>query len=503
VPYLTVSFAGSGAFTVSPVLGYRAGGFNSSGTPTTTSRVLQAGLSMNGSGAGQTSGIFVMTGNVTKDPVFGWTQAGGFAATARSSAGLVSSRAEGAVSSLPSSIQADSNGLPTGSFGTNQNRFDDAPISQYTAQAAFTNAGGSQTSYSFNQTSTRAAPPVGLGVDHPNALLTAFVGGVLQTLSFTPATASRGSASTPFAVNGAGMVFLQGDSSRMGAQFGVAATSSTPSAQLTSADFAFGSANPNDPNNTTGLNTARGTYVDRTNFGARSATIYDNGANVEASSMVDSNGTTFANSSSTTATNLSRAGLLMVTANTVGANTPSFLTSISTTSVTPCRCEYTQWGFWSADTFRTDSTSNIGYSDKGNLLLWVAGIPANSADIPTQGVAAYTGHAIADISNNTSQYVAAGSFTNTVNFATKVGQVQIAGLDGSTYGGTVNLLQNSAIFAGTLSTGPSGRNMTLGGQFLQGGPTNSTPLYGEMGGTFSITGPNNYLGSGVFAGRKP
>jgi hypothetical protein len=45
--------------------------------------------------------------------------------------------------------------------------------------------------------------------------------------------------------------------------------------------------------------------------------------------------------------------------------------------------------------------------------------------------------------------------------------------------------------------------MNMGGQFFQGGPTNSTPLYGEMGGFINITGPNNYLGGGVFAGRKP
>jgi hypothetical protein len=502
VPYLAASLAGSGGFVVSPVLGYRAGGFGTNGGPTTTSRVLQAGLGVNGNGAQQTSAIFVMTGNVTNDPVYGWTQAGGFAATARLGASQVSSRAEGAVSSVPSSIKVDANGLPAGSFGTNQNRFDDAPLSQYTAETAVTNAGGSATNYSFAQTSSRTTTPAGLGADHPSALLTAFAGGILQTVTFNPATAARGPASAPFAINGAGQVFLDGNSSRMGAQFLVGATTSSP--QFGSAVFDFGSANPNDPTNANGLNTARGTYVDRGNFGARSAAIYDSGANVEASSVVDANANAFANSSSNTATSLSRTGLLMVTANTVGANTSAFLGSISTAqSVTPCRCEYTQWGFWSADTFRTDNANNIAYSDKGNLLFWVAGIPANAADIPTTGSATYSGHAIADISNNTSQYISAGSFTNTVNFATRMGQVQIAGLDSSTYGGTANLVQGSAYFAGSLNTGPSGRNMALVGQFFQGGLTNTTPLYGEMGGTFNITGPNNYLGSGIFVGRKP
>jgi hypothetical protein len=48
--------------------------------------------------------------------------------------------------------------------------------------------------------------------------------------------------------------------------------------------------------------------------------------------------------------------------------------------------------------------------------------------------------------------------------------------------------------------------MTMAGQFFQGGPSNTTPLYGEMGGFFSIlgSGPSaGYTGSGIFAGRKP
>jgi hypothetical protein len=120
-------------------------------------------------------------------------------------------------------------------------------------------------------------------------------------------------------------------------------------------------------------------------------------------------------------------------------------------------------------------------------------------------LATYTGHAVADISSSGSQYIAAGTFTNTVNFASKNGIVQIAGLDGSTYGGSVSFSGTAPYFAGSLNTGPSSRNMSMFGQFYQGGPSNSTPLYGEMGGSFTIigSGPSaGYLGSGVFVGRK-
>ena len=453
-----------------------------------------------------------MTGNVTNDPVYGWTQAAGFQASTRLASPQAALRADGAVSSLPSSITIDANGLPTGSFGTNQNRFDDAPLSVYTPQTAFTNAGGGQ-NYTFSQISTQTTTPAGLGSDHPNALLTAYAGGILQTVTFNPSTALTGTLSAPFAVNGAGTVFLQGDSSRMGATFvvGAAPAAGSPplgaaavsAPQFASASFQFGSADPNDLNNTQGLNGAHSAYIDRTNFGARAAVLYNSGANTEISSVTDSAGTTFVNSSGNTVTSVSRSGLLMVTANTVGANNSNFLTSISSARVTPCTCEYTQWGFWSVDTFRTDNGRNIGYSDRGNLLTWVAGVPANAADIPTTGSATYTGHAVANISNNGSQYITAGTFSNNVNFATRTGQVQVGGLDATNYSGTVSLPAGSAAFGGSLNSGASNRNMSMAGQFFQGGPTNTTPLYGEMGGTISISGPNNYIGSGIFAGRKP
>jgi hypothetical protein len=59
------------------------------------------------------------------------------------------------------------------------------------------------------------------------------------------------------------------------------------------------------------------------------------------------------------------------------------------------------------------------------------------------------------------------------------------------------------MFAGGLtSTGILGRTAAINGSFFQGGPTNSTRLYGEMGGSIILNGPN-YLGSGIFAARKP
>ena len=160
---------------------------------------------------------------------------------------MTSARLQSAVSSLPNSVQVNSNGLPTNAFGTNQNLFVGAPVSKFTAQPGFTNAGGTPTNFNFNQTVTPVATPAGLGADHPNALLTAFVGGIMQTLSF--ATANPGNATpvassgTPYIVQGQGQVFLDGASSKIGASFSVSAGSG-PTLQLTSATFNFGSVRP-------------------------------------------------------------------------------------------------------------------------------------------------------------------------------------------------------------------------------------------------------------------
>ena len=78
MPYLTGAFAGTGNFTVSPILGYQTGGLNSDGTPNTTSRQFQAGLSVTGQGAAQNATLFVMTSAISNAPNIGFTQAGGF-----------------------------------------------------------------------------------------------------------------------------------------------------------------------------------------------------------------------------------------------------------------------------------------------------------------------------------------------------------------------------------------------------------------------------------------
>jgi hypothetical protein len=49
----------------------------------------------------------------------------------------------------------------------------------------------------------------------------------------------------------------------------------------------------------------------------------------------------------------------------------------------------------------------------------------------------------------------------------------------------------------------SGPTAGLSGSIFLGGPTNTTPLHGEMDGPLILNGTGDYLESGIFAARKP
>jgi hypothetical protein len=480
VPYLTGAFAGTGSFTVSPVLGYQKGGYNANGTPDTTSRQFQAGLSVTGQGSSQSATLFVMTSEIKNSPNIGYTQGGGFTAVTMRNGSAGSEwygLGYGAVSSA----------TPTSAPNTVPN-VNGTPNASYTLNNATTNLdSGTVTNsqsdnfgspaYSFNPITT--GTPTLTASNHPNLTLNGYVGGVM-------ATASASGYTTPYIVTnvsgspGDVSIYLPGNSSEMGAVFNVASVN-PPTNGLTTATYAFGSYNPADPNNTAGLNTARGAYVNPSNFAGRAASVYDNGANVPVSTR-DSQP-------------VGDSDQMMVTASSVGANTSTFLTSISSATVNPCNCDLTQWGFWSSFNGANDSSGNLVYEDQGVLLLWVAGVPTTAGALPASGTATYSPGGFS--------YLAAGTFQNIVNFGARTGAVTIGSLDGATYTGTVNLTPATTQFGGAI-TGPNslGRTATLAGSFFQGGPTNTTPAYGEMGGSLTLTG-TGYLGSGIFVARKP
>jgi len=498
---LTGAFAGSGGFSVSPILGYQAGG--PKGTPgSTTSRQFQAGLSVTGQGAAQNATLFVMTSQITNAPNIGFTQGGGFnAVTMRNAAGWYGT-AVGAVSSgQPGSANTvpNANGLPNG------------PYTIYNANAnlesgSISNKPPVSTNYVPPKEQSYAFNPISAGTattsanNHPSLFLTGYVGGVM-------ATASGGTSSNPASVTrpyvitnltgqpGDVGIFLPGSSSEMLAFFNVA-SQNAPAGGMTSATNFFGGLDV-DGVTGSGLNSARGTYVNPSNFAARAATIYDSGANTPISIR---NGQSLGQPGGF-------AQQLMVTADSVGANTARFLSSISSTAVTPCACDSTKWGFWSAFNGVNNSDGSLQFMDQGALLLWVGGVALTPSGLSgltnATGTATYSGHAIADIATGAGgrSYLAAGAFSNTVDFGNRTGAVTITGLDGANYSGTVGWSKGTATFATTapLTSLVTGRTAAINGSFFQGAAINS---FGEMGGSLILTGPGNYLGSGIFAARR-
>jgi hypothetical protein len=495
VPYLTGAFAGSGGFTVSPILGYQTGGLNSDGTPNTTSRQFQAGLSLTGQGASQNATLFVMTSAIANAPTIGYTQAGGFTGvTVRNPAGWYG-LAGGAVSSATPTSGANTvptmNGVPIAGFSLNNTTTNlntgtvaNSLSSNYVYPAS--------ANYTFNPITT--GTPTTSANNHPTLTLNGYVGGVMVTanggspgapMNFTKPYVITNLTGQPGDVG----IFLPGSSSEMLAVFKVGSVAAPTGAMANSA-YVFGSLNGSG---LSGLNSARGAYVNPQNFAARDAAVFDDGANLPVSLR------------SAAGSSLSTVGFAnqqLVTAGSVGANTAAFLTSISSVAVEPCACT-TQWGFWSAFNGATNSDGRLMYEDQGALLLWVAGAPTTAGTLPVTGTATYTGHAIADIANGTTglTYLAAGAFSATANFASRSGTVNITGLDGTNYAGTATQAGSTAAFNGSLTGSSGGRTATIAGSFFQG--TGTTPLYSEIGGSLILNGTSNYLGSGIFLARKP
>ncbi|MFI5012510.1 MAG: FecR domain-containing protein [Hyphomicrobiales bacterium] len=475
LPYLLGSFAAAGNYTVSPVLGYRSAAMTSNGVTIQPIQTMQAGLSINGQGASQTSTLFVAVSSITNSISTGGLRAStrlatnqspGFASGGVTSAGPVLFGADGLPSSY--SVTADL-------YNSGNGQFQGGNAVSYQGPPPITN-------YSYIQKAKSTAVPSGLGTDRPAETLSGFVGGLMRTFIFANASAQSGAAAGPaFAVGGSAQIQLDPTQSALQANFNVAAlTQSGASSSVGANDYLSGNYQLGSLQGGANLRSA---YIDSRNFAAIDATTDPNSASSIQNPLSTVNGA-----------GLNSGSLMMVTADTVGA-------AAMFPGVNFCDCEYTRWGFWAADTSRNSTNSAQTLADRGPLMMWVAGVRPDIGTIPTTGSATYGGHVIGNFSDGTSQYVAAGNFSNTVNFGNSTGTVSISNLDNRSYSGTT--LLNGAdprFFTGsgsTISGIPAG--FSLAGSFFRG----STGPAQEMGGNILFQGiGSNYLGSGIFAARR-
>src|SRR5215211_7893898 len=404
------------------------------------------------------AGTVVASGGVQVSPVLGF----------RNAAAVLPSSARGTIASS-GAVTVDADRVPTNAI-VNQNRIDRAgTVVSNSARTVIAGVPGAN--YGFEQSFSPATPPEALGQNRPAGTLTGFMGGMVQTRG------PEGNVVAAAPLIGANAVTLDPGDSRVqmnAAVFAIHPGSSPPPGALADAMFQFGSIDPTKP--------ARSTYIDRENFAAREA--------------VDTSTSPPRTTGLVNGAAVDRETLLMA-----GANTPAIRAGLQNAfpAVAFCQCEYTRWGLWSA------STQRSGFSDGVQLGTWVAGeLPANP-QIPTTGTATYAGHVAATIQNGTSQYLAAGNLTSTINFGNPLASsAWVANLDGFNYAGPLTVSGNGLGGLLTSGTGPGANNLLMAGSLFKGV---MHPSVGEMGGLVLINASQqsvssfNYTGSGIFAAR--
>ena len=164
--------------------------------------------------------------------------------------------------------------------------------------------------------------------------------------------------------------------------------------------------------------------------------------------------------------------------------------------VTRCTsCDFMTWGVWGGDVkYKPNYTANE--RDRLNFATYVAGTLTSTVQLPNTGTATYSGHAIGNVLNGSSAYVAAGSYTNAWNFATQTGAVTIGNFDGATYTGNTALTNGTVNFTGPISG--AGRTGAVAGSFFNSPTVNAK----GQAGTFTVTG-TGYKAGGTFVGAKP
>jgi hypothetical protein len=454
-PYLPDAFAFTGDYVNTPVLGYKAAGQ----APVT----LQYGFNITGAGSGQSSWFYVATGTVGTDSSGNPVYYGDFAGSARGSATDTAGFAGGSFSSGSGGLVISSaSGVPT-SGSITQDRFDPQTGTGEEQDASYFNGayGGYEPpqTYQFNQSFTSLTAPSDLGQNRPAVTLNGYATGIVETLvdgvCLTDAYIVNNATGLPTDVT----IALDPTTSLVQANFNVHSLDA-PSGGYGIANYQFGSLTAND---------GTSAYIDYNHFGATAAKNSDGSP----TSTIDSQ-----------AINSHQGAMVVITSDEAAA-----VATAAGYSGQLCQCAFTRWGAWS-----TDSKQFNNYDDRSHMSWWVAGQLPNAGDVPLEGTATYNGHAIASIDNNGDQYIAAGSFTNAVDFGTHSGNVTINGLDGTDYSGSVNLNIGATTFAGSLAGNVGDRSIALDGSFFVGtaGPV------GEMGGQLAITG-TNYLGAGIFA----
>ena len=481
VPYLPAAFAVPGTYVVSDMLGYRRGGIDpASGRPQFASLTLQAGLSINGAGASQTSTFFVAWGGFTTLADGTQIYNGGFDGSTRRAANLSAGFAAGAIGSAGTTT-LNSDGIPTGALFDQNSRDPVSGAVLPNGAFYFPGGGGPSANYTFSQSASATPPPAGIGQVRPDSPLNGFVAGLARTLHSPqqpPNDLNYTFVGPSFPVVGG--ITIQFDSERGRMQVNGALTKaanfSGDSHEFSTGAWQIGNLNPSAR--------ARASYIDDRLFAGRQAVNEPLSSSLNTTEVSSTNGQT-----------LVRSRQAFASSDLVQAQT--FFPGVNFDS---CTCEFTRWGFWSADNYRSNPDLTTE-TERAHLMTWVAGRLASPAEIPVIGTAVYNGFVVGAFKNGNNEYVAAGNFQANVNFASGA-TVSIPSLDGRAYSGSIARIPETNQLIGTL-TDTGGANMAINGAFFRG----ATDPVKDVAGRFSVTASPvgasfNYIGAGVFAGSR-
>ncbi|RLU01761.1 hypothetical protein [Ketobacter sp.] len=184
--------------------------------------------------------------------------------------------------------------------------------------------------------------------------------------------------------------------------------------------------------------------------------------------------------------------LSLVSGNAVRDGLPEFASELFT-DIDGKEYEHIKWGFFFGDINYNGSTR-----EHLHLNTWVAGIRSETG---LSGDVIVEGHAIGNVYNNGSTYLAVGTYTNTWNFQNRSGEVDFH-FDGLDYEGQAKLNKSNNIdFTGLITSDDRVGEMV--GNFVDSSTSASVPV-GEVG-RFSISErPDSndvYRASGTFSGK--
>lgn len=155
------------------------------------------------------------------------------------------------------------------------------------------------------------------------------------------------------------------------------------------------------------------------------------------------------------------------------------------TSSELCNCNYLTWGWWG------EADTGDGSIISGHLGNWIIGDVTANVDMPASGTATYSGNAVGTVVTGSSQYIATGQLSATVDFAARNGTVSISDFDSHSFASGVTFPSSSS-FSGTNGT------TQITGAFVNG--SSGEAAKGMMGSFATSSG--SWSASGIFGGNR-